>query len=126
MPTRALTVDDASWARFFDSIAQERDRFLAAVTHAHNGTVPALELSRPLRGISYNGSTDEIEVTVGRGRNEGTVLRYFLSAPRLVQVEDHGSAKLIHVEDVSGLRAMIHLFDRGRRGRRPRDRCAGQ
>ncbi len=127
MATRSLNIDDPSFVQFFDSIARERERFLATVTHAPElAETAALALSRPLRWIAYNGFTDEIEVAVGRGRNEGAVLRYFLSAPRLVRVEDQRHAKLIHIEDGGGLRAMIHLFDRGRPPRRPRDACTGK
>ncbi len=125
-----MNIDDPSWAQFFDAIARERDRFHAAVTHSPDAAgSAALALSRPLRWIAYNGFTDEIEVAVGRGLNDvsdGAVLRYFLSAPRVVRVEERHDAKLIHIEDGGGLRAMIHLFDRGPRTQQPRDACSGK
>jgi hypothetical protein len=100
------------WAEYFSSIATG-ERYLASVGLL---TGPAQSFPRtawrPLRAIVYDAEQDVLEVAVANG-TPNTSLRFFITAPRKVGVEESGAGRAIVVEDASGERTLIRLCPDG-------------
>jgi hypothetical protein len=114
---RALELRNEDWYEYFNSIALNSDGISATVA------LPAEQVnSRPddhrrqLHSIRYDSSTDEIEVVVDYGVLGEAALRYFVSAPRSIIVLEFDHTKVIVVDDASGARTLIRLFDPARSG----------
>jgi hypothetical protein len=103
-------LDDDRWCEYFDSLFLEGDHLLAAVAlpgEDHDGD--AYEPRRPLHAIRYDPRSDEIEVAVGIGVGPRAALRYFVSAPRSIVVDELDDAKVLRIVDVSGMQTLIRL-----------------
>jgi hypothetical protein len=102
----------SNWVEYFISIALSRDRWLATVElppQPLNGD--DTEPGRRLHAIGYDPNTDELEIRVGGGPRRSSPLRYFISAPRTITIEQFQHGKAILVDDASGVRTLIRLFD---------------
>jgi hypothetical protein len=110
-----VSLPGGAWVGYLRSIALEPGRMLATVTllpgHGdhdgegrHNGAAEA----RPLRSIRYDPANDVLELGVG-GHADGPALRYFISAPRQIEVEESPEATGIVIQDATGGRTAIAL-----------------
>jgi Family of unknown function (DUF5335) len=110
--TRAIQLNDDDWYEYFNSIARNRDRTVATVAlppEARNAR--PLYRHRALHGIRYDSDADLIEVALGHNEPRRVALRYFVSAPRSIVVEESDHMKLIFVDDARGEQTLIWLFD---------------
>jgi hypothetical protein len=112
MTMEGLKLPTSNWVEYFISIALSRDRWLATVE------LPPLPLNgddtepgRRLHAIGYDPNADELEIRVGGGPRRSSPLRYFISAPRAITIEQFRHGKAILVDDASGVRTLIRLFD---------------
>jgi hypothetical protein len=124
VPTTQREVEANEWTQYFGSIALNRVGVLAAVevVHGQAGDAPcpgdasfASDAGdcawRLLRKVSYDVDKDVLEFAVSTHLDGGPPLRYFISAPRAVSVEESGDTRVIRVHDASGTCTMIRLLD---------------
>jgi hypothetical protein len=107
---RAVGLGKEGWRAYLDSLVDGASARLAAVTLAQAGPLGDCErLRRPLQAIRYQAQADELEVVVGAGGH--SALRYFISTPRSILIEELAGAKVLRVADATGQQTAIHLFD---------------
>jgi hypothetical protein len=107
---RALKLNDEEWYEYFNSIARNCARVLATVALPPDGSNGwAVGVQRSLHGIRYDSDADLIEVAVGYAAPARVALRYFVSAPRSITVEEFDHTKLIFVDDASRECTVIRL-----------------
>jgi hypothetical protein len=103
------------WAEYFDSIAGSLDGVLVTIEVMSEELGDQTDVERlPLQTIGYDRRDDVLEVAVGgRGAGYPVVLRHFISSPRSISVEGppQGRPRAILVEDASGARTLIRLFE---------------
>jgi hypothetical protein len=100
----------SEWIDYFRSIPLGGREILAAVEVVHEPPSDPLDtVWRPLQMISYDSHEDVLEFAVA-GHGGGPALRYLISAPRLVSVEESSYMRLISVMDASGTETMIRLL----------------
>ena len=118
---RAFQVDAGDWRSYFEALATDGDGLVARVTlsperpEGGDGAV-----AWPLHAIRYDSDADEIQIHVGHRPPHGVLLRYFVSAPRAVHVQEQVRGKVIAVEDMSGVRTLIQVTHAGAPGARRR------
>jgi hypothetical protein len=99
------------WHGYLESLARDRDRPLVTVSlgeaeRGARGTPRRL----PLHAIGYEAESDEIQVTVGLGAS--AQLRYLVSKPRSIDVEELADHTVLRVADAAGMQTVFRLFDR--------------
>jgi hypothetical protein len=104
---RAVGLGQEHWRAYLDSLVDGVSPRLAAVALAQAGHHERLR--RPLQALRYRAQADELEVVVGAGGH--SALRYFISTPRSIVVEELEGAKVLRVADATGMQTAIHLFD---------------
>ena len=96
-----MTLDNDSWHEFFDELNSRGERLKAAVTLARVPLSPA-RARRPepidargglLEEIRFDRERNEIQVAICQNGTGGASVRYFVSAPRLISVDDLPCAK---------------------------------
>jgi len=99
------------WRGYLRSLAQDREQLLVgvSVTDAEQDRRDAPR-RLPLHAISYEA--DEIQVTVGLG--SGAELRYLVSAPRSIEVQERAGETVLRVADATGVMTVFRLFDQAR------------
>jgi hypothetical protein len=97
------------WSEYLDSVFAAGDGRLAAVAVAAGERHLHSDRRRPLHAIRYRAEADELEVVVGAGR--GAALRYLISAPQSIVVEELAHAKVLRVADDSGVQTDIQVSD---------------
>jgi hypothetical protein len=106
---RLVGLDRATWGAYLDSLVHGAPQ-LAAVAIAQPGQSARRDrLRRPLQAIRYEAKADEVEVVLVAGRYSS--LRYFISTPRSIIVEELDRAKVLRVSDATGVQTAIHVFD---------------
>lgn len=70
-----------------------------------------VERRRVLRGMSFSRAEDVLELRVGAQGGGGGVLRYFIPAPRRMEVSRRDERLEIVVWDALGTRTLIRLYD---------------
>jgi hypothetical protein len=107
---RPLGLDQEHWREYLASLVTGGAPRLASVTLAQagqNGRPDRLE--RPLQAIRYQAEADELEVVVGGARD--AALRFYISTPRSIVVEELDGAKVLRVADARGMQTVIRLCD---------------
>jgi hypothetical protein len=101
------------WADYFGSIASQNGGVLATVEVLCERLAPHANGSRkrPLREARYDVEADVLELLIGGTQATERSVRYFISAPRTVQVAEWASGRSIVVQDASGARTLITLFN---------------
>jgi hypothetical protein len=108
--TRAFELGTDDWHGYFEAIGADGARLVARVIVApERADDEDGAMGRPLHAIRYDADADEIEIHVGRPAPSGALLRYFVSAPRSIHVQERLRGKLIAVDDASGVRTLIHV-----------------
>jgi hypothetical protein len=112
---QALKLCNEDWHEYFNSIALNRESLLATVA-LPVGRVNSRpdDRRRQLHSIRYDSTADEIEVVVAYGALGEAALRYFVSGPRSIIVQEFDHTKVIVVDDASGAQTLIRLFDPAR------------
>jgi hypothetical protein len=107
---RVFTLDIDTWSEYFDSISVER-YLLASVRllPADDAGPQPLEGKR-LRAICYDREQDVLQVGVG-GTAQQPALRYFISAPRNIVIEESDDGQTIVVDDSRRSRTAISVRD---------------
>lgn len=108
------TIDVGAWGRFFESIGAAEDPLLVSVSLLRGSAedAPAQRpKERPLRAIRYDSERDVLQLAVG-GTVRRPELRYFISGPRRILVEESVDQQMIVVEDSTQARTAISM--RGR------------
>jgi Family of unknown function (DUF5335) len=101
------------WADYFGSIACQNGGVLATV----EVLCEPLPLQangnrrRPLREARYDLDADVLELLIGGSQATERSVRYFISAPRTVSVAEWEGGRAIVVQDASGARTLIRLFN---------------
>lgn len=116
--TRATSRELAAgaWSAYFASIAPLGERVLASVAvtgddgAGDHGDGRQDDRRRPLRSISYDAEHDVLELAVGSDGAPEPVLRYFISAPRRIDVARTDDITSIVVDDATGARTRIYLY----------------
>jgi hypothetical protein len=120
MTTERFKLPSSNWVEYFISIALSRDRWLATVELPPQPlNADDTEPGRRLHAIGYDPSADELEIRVGGGPRRSSPLRYFISAPRAITIDQFQHGRAILVDDASGVRTLIRLFDVRRDGSSP-------
>jgi hypothetical protein len=110
----APRLEAGEWRCYLARLGGDGGRWYASVTLGSRPTPEGAELpTRLLHRVRYDADADEIEVRIGEAPAPACELRYFVSAPRAIRVEEHEAGKTIVVDDASGLPTMIHLYDAG-------------
>jgi hypothetical protein len=106
----AATLNRQYLREYLDSLGRDRDHTLVAVavTEAEDGA-RGTDRERPLRSISYDAEADEIRVTVGL--DGSAELRYLVSAPRSIHVEELDGETVLRVADATRVQTVVRLFD---------------
>jgi hypothetical protein len=100
------------WVSYFDAIQLDRERWLTSVeVHERWAGGARPDARRPLRSIGYDAATDELQISVGGGEPRAPSLRYFVCSPRTITVEEFEHTRAVFVDDASGARTLIRLFD---------------
>jgi hypothetical protein len=106
----SLEVD--AWGRFFDSIGVAGSAPLVTVTlvRSRGGKEEGAREpeGRPLRAIRYESERNLLQIAVG-GTAREPELRYFITEPRRIVVEDSGDERTIVVDDASRARTAISM-----------------
>jgi hypothetical protein len=113
--TGILELDVAEWVEYFNSLAVGDGRWLATVELSPqplNGQQS--DSGRRLHAISYDTSVDELEIRVGGGPRRSSPVRYFVSSPHTITLEEFPHGRAILVDDARGVRTLIRLFDASR------------
>jgi hypothetical protein len=101
------------WAEYFRGVPLDRGRVLAIVARdPHSGNllrVARAATDSTLRAIRYDPDRDVVELGVGGAVGLGPALRYSISAPRRIVVEESPQATRILIEDAAGMRTTIAL-----------------
>jgi hypothetical protein len=118
---RASNSIEYEWSRYFDALALSCERWLVTVglcpgeRRDDGPTAPRtphyLQRARPLSAIRYDPGSDEIEVAVGDDQSRDAGVRYFVSTPQSIRLEEFDHTKVISVLDASGVQTRIFLFD---------------
>jgi hypothetical protein len=107
---RAFELSCVDWCSYFADIDVDLAGVLARVTMASGRPDQDDRVKGwPLRAILYDSTADEIEIHVGLSVPRGSVLRYFVAAPRAIQVKEWDHRKVIAVDDARGTRTLIHV-----------------
>lgn len=110
--TSSGELEPHEWRKYFHAIAIDSDGVLATVAVIAARADSSQDLpQRPLRDIGYDRSDDVLEVAVGGIVASSATLRYFVSAPRTILVAESDHERAILVDDESGIRTLIRLFD---------------
>jgi len=109
---RTVPLQADAWADYFSAVRRECGQVLASVTLRldsidRNGASAAVE--RALRSIRYDPNRDVLELSVGGFADRGPALRYFISVPRQVVVQETPEETVILIEDARGERTAIAL-----------------
>jgi Family of unknown function (DUF5335) len=109
MSAATRNLNEEQWFDYFSSIPLA-DGVLASVElmGQRPGSPPS---ASPLQAISYDADRDLLELAVGGRTNGNSPLRYFIAAPRSVNVEESSGMKMILVQDASGARTLIRLLE---------------
>ena len=112
-----MTLDNDSWCEYFDSLNGCAEGLKAAVALARAPLFPA-RAERPngidvkgglFEAIRFDRDRDEIEVAICQNGTSGASIRYFVSAPRSVTVEESALTKLIAITDAEGVRTLVSV-----------------
>jgi hypothetical protein len=106
-----LTLERGEWSEYFRSLARESRHLLATVGFPNAEPDHRDGPPRPLQSIRYDPSADEVEVVVAIGGRPRATLRYFISAPRSITVEELGTVKAVCIADAIGSRTLVCLSD---------------
>ena len=109
---RAFDLDAADWERYLGGLAADGQSVLTGITlgPADGARSDGWAIGGwSLRAIRFDRRADEIEIDAGRATSGGVGLRYFISCPRSIKVQEHGRDVTISVVDASGARTMIQL-----------------
>lgn len=105
-------MDVDSWGRFFESIGVRRDGPFVTVRllgdHRNASWSDACACDRPLRSIAYDAERDVLVVSAG-GTTARPALRYFISRPRRISVEESPQERRIVVDGSDRLRTAISV-----------------
>ncbi len=99
------------WAEYFRSMARMRAGVLTTVQVL--GARSAADLAhrlRVLQQIGYDPKQDMLELAVGAHSAPRAVLRYFIAAPRVIDVAEAHDRTTLLVSDASGHRTQICLY----------------
>jgi hypothetical protein len=103
------------WVDFFNGLAaREGASSVAVEVVSEREPDQRYGMRRPLQAIAYNAEGDVLELAVGAsGADRSVVLRHFIPEPRRINIEHSDSARpaTILVDDRSGVRTRIRLFD---------------
>jgi hypothetical protein len=110
--TRAVSLPSDAWSDYFRGIPRECGQVLAMVTlqtprSGRDGVAATIE--RTLRAIRYDPRRDVLELSVGGAGGRGPSLRYFVSTPRQIVVEESPRCTEILIEDAGGQLTTIAL-----------------
>ena len=98
------------WHSVLGSLVDDRAPLLVRIALAHaDGDGPGAVRWRPLHAARYDSELDEIELSVAVER--GATLRYLVSRPRRVVVEEHPGQRVLRVYDASGLETVIRVCE---------------
>ena len=99
------------WPDFFRGIELATTGTLATVCvlDAQGETRYTRSPARTLRAIHYDAERDVVELGVGGESNCGPALRYFISSPRRIIVEDASLESRVVIEDERGQLTAIAL-----------------
>jgi hypothetical protein len=107
---REFQVDAEHWHRYLETIAAHGEDLVARVTLSHERPRDGKDaVAWPLQSIRYDADADEIEIEVGHPAPRGALLRFFVSAPHSIHVQEWVRGKVIAVEDTSGIRTLIQV-----------------
>src|SRR2546430_5294272 len=109
MRRRTLKLDARDWSRQIAAIAADSRHALAEVrflTSELAGRPPRHRLN----GIAYDHGSKQLQVAVREDGPQSPEVRYLVSAPREITVEEFDHATGIVVEDASGVRTLIWLY----------------
>jgi hypothetical protein len=108
--SKPVQLDADRWHEYFRSVAVEGEGLVATVTLLPDRPADRDSIvAWTLHSIRYDSEADEIEIHLGQLAPRGAILRYFVSAPRSIQVHEWGRGKTISVEDSVGVRTLIQL-----------------
>jgi hypothetical protein len=100
----------ADWREYFEAIGHVEERLLADVRIGAEPVHGAHRAGgRTLHAIRYDPSTDRVEIHVGHPPPRGAFLRYFVSAPHSISVQELDGAKLIEITDACGAQTQIQV-----------------
>jgi hypothetical protein len=122
---RAFQVDAGDWRSYFEAVAADGDGLVARVILSPGRPEADGAVAWPLQAIRYDSDADEIQIHVGRRPSHGALVRYFVSAPRAIHVQEQVRGKVIAVQDVSGVRTLIQVARAGA-GEGGRRRCSDE
>jgi len=109
MRRRTLKLDARDWSRQIAAIAADSRHALAEVrflTSELAGRPPRHRLN----GIAYDHGSKQLQVAVREDGPQSPEVRYLVSAPREITVEQFDHATGIVGEDASGVRTLIWLY----------------
>jgi hypothetical protein len=109
MSASTRNLNEEQWFDYFSSIPLANG-VLASVELMGQRPSPPPSAS-PLQAISYDADQDLLELAVGGRTNGNSPLRYFIAAPRSVNVEESSATRMILVADASGAQTLIRLFE---------------
>jgi len=107
---QAFQLDAQDWRGYFEAMAVDHEGLKACVTLVSERPQDGEDaVAWTLYAISYDQHADEIEIHVGHPAPRGPILRYFVSAPRAIHVQERAGGKVIAVHDMSGVRTLIQV-----------------
>ena len=109
-PRRGHELPQEDWGAYFAFVAAEARDLLASVRVRPARAMLNGIRRRPLRSISYDGAQDMLELTVGHNARSRVALRYFIAAPRRIDIAALDGVTAITVLDGGGLSTEIELL----------------
>jgi hypothetical protein len=112
----------AEWLEYFDSFAFAADEVLVtvAVICGESWERPA---ARTLKTIEYDPGSNVLEIVADGCITGEATLRYFIAAPRRIEVAQSDGTCAILVEETGGIRTLIRLFNMPHAGSRDQSRA---
>jgi hypothetical protein len=105
-------LDSDAWMDYFESIAAHDGPLLASVrllpSRGGPGSPETAPRTQALRAMRYQRERDVLEVATG-GTPTHPALRYFISGPRRILIEESEAAREIVVEDSTRRRTAISV-----------------
>jgi hypothetical protein len=106
----AQAPDARGWTTHLQEIDTSQRLLASVVPERDHVAERAAGVAHRLHGIGYDARADAIAIDVGELAADTTFLRYFIAAPRSIEIEKLPDVTTIVVVDARGERTHIYVY----------------